>query len=157
MPRLNWTGAGAGEARAKLEAVLEQLPSGVLVIDASKKLVLSNRRVAEIWRRPFVPTGSGVKVDHVDPEALAAGRAEPVSAEDRSATPIVACGKAFASTQAMWRFLGNDRMSRSRLVEPLCSCAREYIEADRAEFLLVTRWESEEAIRRFAGDDPGSV
>ena len=46
-------------------------------------------------------------------------------------------GKAFASTQAMWRFLGNDHMSRSRLVEPLCSCAREYIEADRAEFLLV--------------------
>lgn len=27
-------------------------------------------------------------------------------------------------------------------------------EGDRAEFLLVTLWESEEAIRRFAGDDP---
>jgi len=26
---------------------------------------------------------------------------------------------------------------------------------DRAEFLLVTLWESEEAIRRFAGDTPG--
>jgi heme-degrading monooxygenase HmoA len=26
---------------------------------------------------------------------------------------------------------------------------------DRAEFLLVTLWDSEEAIRRFAGDDPG--
>jgi heme-degrading monooxygenase HmoA len=25
----------------------------------------------------------------------------------------------------------------------------------RAEFLLLTLWESEEAIRRFAGDDPG--
>ena len=27
------------------------------------------------------------------------------------------------------------------------------IEGDRAEFLLLTLWESEEAIRRFAGDD----
>ena len=26
---------------------------------------------------------------------------------------------------------------------------------DRAEFLLVSLWESEEAIRQFAGDDPG--
>jgi heme-degrading monooxygenase HmoA len=29
------------------------------------------------------------------------------------------------------------------------------VDVDRAEFLLVTLWESEEAIRRFAGDDPG--
>ena len=29
------------------------------------------------------------------------------------------------------------------------------IEGDRAEFLLVTLWESEEAIRRFAGDEIG--
>lgn len=29
------------------------------------------------------------------------------------------------------------------------------VQGDRAEFLLVTLWESEEAIRRFAGDDPG--
>ena len=29
------------------------------------------------------------------------------------------------------------------------------IAADRAEFLLLTLWESEEAIRRFAGDDIG--
>lgn len=28
------------------------------------------------------------------------------------------------------------------------------VEGDRAEFLLVTLWESEEAIRQFAGDDP---
>lgn len=27
------------------------------------------------------------------------------------------------------------------------------VEGDRAEFLLLTLWESEEAIRRFAGDD----
>jgi heme-degrading monooxygenase HmoA len=29
------------------------------------------------------------------------------------------------------------------------------IEGDRAEFLLLTLWESEDAIRRFAGDDIG--
>jgi len=29
------------------------------------------------------------------------------------------------------------------------------VEGDRAEFLLVTFWDSEQAIRRFAGDDPG--
>ena len=29
------------------------------------------------------------------------------------------------------------------------------IEGDRAEFLLLTLWESEEAIRRFAGEDIG--
>jgi heme-degrading monooxygenase HmoA len=29
------------------------------------------------------------------------------------------------------------------------------VEGDRAEFLLVTLWESEEAVRRFAGDAPG--
>jgi heme-degrading monooxygenase HmoA len=28
------------------------------------------------------------------------------------------------------------------------------VEGDRAEFLLITLWDSHEAIRRFAGDDP---
>jgi hypothetical protein len=50
---------------------------------------------------------------------------------------LPASGKAFASTQAMWRFLGNDHMPRSRLVEPLCSYARECLETDRPEFVLV--------------------
>lgn len=50
---------------------------------------------------------------------------------------LPASGKAFASTQAMWRFLQNHHMSRSKLVEPLCSCVREYIETDRPEFLLI--------------------
>ena len=50
---------------------------------------------------------------------------------------LPAASKAFASTQAMWRFLGNDHMPRSRLVEPLCSCAREYIKAHRPQFLMV--------------------
>jgi heme-degrading monooxygenase HmoA len=31
---------------------------------------------------------------------------------------------------------------------------RRIVNDDRAEFLLVTLWDSEEAIRRFAGDEP---
>jgi hypothetical protein len=50
---------------------------------------------------------------------------------------LPASGKAFASTQAMWRFLGNDHMPRSRLVEPLCSYARESLAADQPEFALI--------------------
>jgi hypothetical protein len=46
-------------------------------------------------------------------------------------------GKAFASTQAMWRFLQNDRMKRTTLVEPLWSYAQECLRADRPEFVLV--------------------
>ena len=54
-------------------------------------------------------------------------------------------GKAFASTQAMWRFLQNDHMPRTTLLEPLCNYARECLgnyareclEADRSEFVLV--------------------
>jgi hypothetical protein len=37
-------------------------------------------------------------------------------------------GKAFASTQAMWRFLQNDRLPRTTLVQPLCNYARECLE-----------------------------
>ena len=50
---------------------------------------------------------------------------------------LPASGKAFASTQAMWRFLGNGRMSRSRLVEPLCNYARESLASERPEFSLI--------------------
>jgi hypothetical protein len=50
---------------------------------------------------------------------------------------LPASGKAFASTQAMWRFLGNDHMPRSKLVEPLCSYARESLAADQPEFVLI--------------------
>ena len=46
-------------------------------------------------------------------------------------------GKAFASTQAMWRFLNNDRMKRTTLVQPLCNYAKECLEADPAEFVLI--------------------
>jgi len=46
-------------------------------------------------------------------------------------------GKAFASTQAMWRFLKNDRMKRTTLVQPLCNYAKECLEAERPEFVLV--------------------
>jgi len=46
-------------------------------------------------------------------------------------------GKAFASTQAMWRFLKNDRMKRTVLVQPLWQYARECLEANRPEFVLM--------------------
>jgi hypothetical protein len=46
-------------------------------------------------------------------------------------------GKAFASTQAMWRFLKNDRMKRTTLVQPLWNYAQECLQAERPEFVLV--------------------
>jgi hypothetical protein len=46
-------------------------------------------------------------------------------------------GKAFASTQGMWRFLKNDRMRRTTLVQPLWNYAQECLQADRPEFVLV--------------------
>ena len=56
---------------------------------------------------------------------------------------LPAASHAFASTQAMWRFLGNDHMSRSTLVEPLCSCVSEHIDAEQPPFLLIVHdWSS---------------
>lgn len=50
-------------------------------------------------------------------------------------------GRAFASTQAMWRFLQNDRMKRTTLVQPLWSYAREVLEMERpAVVLAVHDW-----------------
>ncbi len=46
-------------------------------------------------------------------------------------------GRAFASTQAMWRFLKNDRMQRTTLVQPLWNHAQAFLGADRPEFTLV--------------------
>ena len=45
-------------------------------------------------------------------------------------------GKAFASTQGMWRFLKNDRMKRTTLVQPLWNYAQNCLQADHAEFAL---------------------
>lgn len=42
--------------RARLEAVLRQMPSGVIIAEApSGKLVLGNEQVERIWRHPFRP------------------------------------------------------------------------------------------------------
>jgi hypothetical protein len=46
-------------------------------------------------------------------------------------------GKAFACTQALWRFLKNERMGRTTLVQPLWNHAREFLEAERPEFVLI--------------------
>jgi PAS domain S-box-containing protein len=44
--------------RARLEAVLRQLPSGVIIAEApSGRLVLGNDRVQEIWRHEFIAAG----------------------------------------------------------------------------------------------------
>lgn len=45
--------------------------------------------------------------------------------------------KAFASTQAMWRFLRNDRMTRTMLMEPLLNYARDCLRAERPEYVLI--------------------
>ncbi len=45
--------------RARLEAVLQQMPSGVIIAEApSGKLVLGNEQVERIWRHPFRPADS---------------------------------------------------------------------------------------------------
>jgi hypothetical protein len=59
-------------------------------------------------------------------------------------------GKAFASTQAMWRFLKNDRMPRMTLVQPLWQYAKECLEADRPEFVLVVHDWSQLHFRKHA-------
>ncbi|MBI2953440.1 MAG: GAF domain-containing protein [Chloroflexi bacterium] len=50
----------AAERRAKeLDAVLWQLPSGVIIAEApSGKIILGSERVGDIWRQPFVPLTS---------------------------------------------------------------------------------------------------
>ncbi len=50
---------------------------------------------------------------------------------------LPAAGKAFASTQAMWRFLKNDRMKRTTLVRPLWNYTQECLRANRPAFVLV--------------------
>lgn len=45
--------------RSRLEAVVEQLPAGVIVAEApSGQLILGNRQVEAIWRRPFAASAS---------------------------------------------------------------------------------------------------
>jgi PAS domain S-box-containing protein len=45
--------------RARLETVLAQMPSGVLIADRNGELVMANGRAAEIWRSR-IPTGRGI-------------------------------------------------------------------------------------------------
>lgn len=47
-----------GSVRARLEAVVEQMPVGVLIMDAdTEQFVLANRRMSEIWRHDFGSVG----------------------------------------------------------------------------------------------------
>jgi hypothetical protein len=62
-------------------------------------------------------------------------------------------GKAFASTQAMWRFLSNDRMKRTMLVQPLWNHAEECLEAERPEFVLAVHDWSQLHFRKHEGKE----
>ena len=62
--------------------------------------------------------------------------------------------KAFASTQAMWRFLQNNRMKRTTLVQPLWNYAREFLEMERPEFVLVVHASQEVAETTVVLDRP---
>jgi len=57
-------------------------------------------------------------------------------------------GKAFASTQAMWRFLQNDNMPRTTLVQPLWNHAREVLAEEQSEYVLVVHDWSQLQFRR---------
>ncbi len=51
--------AEAEVAQARLQAVLEQMPSGVLIAEApSGRLVLGNAQAERIWGMPFIPSAS---------------------------------------------------------------------------------------------------
>jgi hypothetical protein len=60
-------------------------------------------------------------------------------------------GKAFASTQALWRFLGNGRMSPARLIQPLRHHARRCLEAERPSFVLAVHDWSQLPLRDHLG------
>lgn len=48
------TAARLSDDRARFEAILSQLPVGVVVVDAvSGEIILINKRMEQIWRRPF--------------------------------------------------------------------------------------------------------
>ncbi len=52
-------GEALGIERARLEAVLEQMPAGVILADAPHGgMRFANRQVEAIWRRPWIPSGS---------------------------------------------------------------------------------------------------
>jgi signal transduction histidine kinase len=52
--------------RANLEAVLQQMPSAVVIAEApSGKLLLANRQVEEIWRQPFHGAGESSQTSEI--------------------------------------------------------------------------------------------
>jgi hypothetical protein len=54
---------------------------------------------------------------------------------------LPSAGSAFASTQAAWRFLNNDRVSLAALIEPLRQVGRDRVRDSAADFvLLVHDW-----------------
>ncbi|WP_427162735.1 PAS domain S-box protein [Aliinostoc sp. HNIBRCY26] len=46
------------EKQQRLQAILEQMPAGLIIADISGKLLLGNPQVEQIWRRSFLPAES---------------------------------------------------------------------------------------------------
>jgi signal transduction histidine kinase/PAS domain-containing protein len=47
--------AQLGQQRRRLDAVLQQMPAAVLIVDAEGRVVLANRQLETIFRRPLLP------------------------------------------------------------------------------------------------------
>lgn len=78
------------------------------------------------------------------------GMLKPLAAGLRA---LPGANKAFASTQGMWRFLSNDRMPATTLVQPLWSHAQEWLAAERPEFALVVHDWSQLELRKHAAKE----
>jgi hypothetical protein len=57
----------------------------------------------------------------------------------------------------MWRFLQNDRMKRTTLVQPLWNYAREFLEMERPEFVLVVHDWSQLHFRKHQDKEPNQL
>ncbi len=82
-------------------------------------------------------------------EARLQARYEQVVKEHLSPSQVLAAGlralpgagQAFASTQGLWRFLANERVTLSALGEPLLACGRELLAKEcRAWGLVAHDW-----------------
>ena len=62
-------------------------------------------------------------------------------------------GKAFASTQGMWRFLDNERVGRTVLVRPLVELVQGVLAAERPEHVLIVHDWSDVHYRKHRGKE----
>ncbi|HEV2093027.1 MAG TPA: PAS domain S-box protein [Rubrobacter sp.] len=77
--------------RARLEAVLQQMPSGVIIAEApSGRLVLGNEQVERIWRHPFRPAAS---IDEYQQYRTIRRNGRPHSPEERPLARSIRTGE----------------------------------------------------------------